>query len=76
MGIESAALIFFPQHVLMFVFPPSYPIHDDGSVSYLDVWGKILVAFPASIVYALLLVGAFWLLKKLFAVRHEGGLKG
>lgn len=66
MGIGSPAMIiFFPHYILMFIFPPSYPIHDDGSVGYWALWGKLLVAFPASLAYAFIFVGICSLLGRL-----------
>src|SRR5438067_5846531 len=53
--------LFYPQYILDFVLPPAYPITystaGDIRVDYFDFWGKMLVAFPASVAYALLMVG-------------------
>lgn len=52
--------IFYPHYMLMFFLPPAYPITYAGGevqVSYLDFLGKMLVALPASVFYALPAVG-------------------
>jgi hypothetical protein len=57
----TCLLIFFPHYMLDFFLPPSYPISYDKAgvlhVDYFDFWGKMIVAFPASIAYALLITG-------------------
>src|SRR5579864_1090769 len=54
-------LIFYPQYMLDFFVPPAYPVTGSGAtlhVNYLAFVGKMLVALPASVAYAALLVGA------------------
>jgi hypothetical protein len=65
MGIENGVIVFFPHYILMSILPPSYPIHDDGSVSYLGVCGKLIVTFPASVAYGIILWGILALFGKL-----------
>src|SRR5690242_5095093 len=47
-------LVFYPHYMLDFFLPPAYPISYSGNgmvqVDYLNFWGKMLVAFPASVV--------------------------
>jgi hypothetical protein len=56
--------------VLDFFLPPPYPISHNASneaqVNYSYFWGKMAVAFPASLAYAFLLVGAGRFLRRRF----------
>ncbi len=55
-------LVFGPQYLLDFFLPPVDPLNGDH-INYFHFWGKVLVAYPASLVYSLLLVGCgaeFW----------------
>ena len=73
-GMASGAglLIFFPHYMLMFFLPPSYPIHDDGVVDYGQVWGKLAVAFPASLAYGAIIVVILALVRQtLRSQRHD-----
>ena len=56
MALDGSLFVFMPHYMLMFFFPPSYPIHDDGVVDYVQVWGKLAVAIPASLAYGFVLV--------------------
>lgn len=47
---------YYPHYILIFFSPPAYPLNG-GQINYFHFWGKMLVALPASIVYALLVVG-------------------
>lgn len=50
---------FFPHYLLVFFLPPSYPLNYLGGAPVIDhpaFWGKMLVTFPASLVYAAALV--------------------
>lgn len=58
-------LLFFPHYILMFFFPPEYPIHDNGVVDYGEVWGKLAVAFPASLAYGIVIVAGLALFKQI-----------
>jgi hypothetical protein len=66
-------LIFSPHYMLDYFLPPSYPItySDKGliHVDYFDFCGKMIVAFPASIAYALLPVGISAALMRVF--KHD-----
>ena len=66
--------VFYPQYMLDFFLPPAYPISysDTGviHVDYLDFWGKMAVAFPASVAYALLPVGISTALMRYFKHDH------
>jgi hypothetical protein len=60
-------LIYYPHYVIMYFSPPEDPIISAGpvvQVDYLHFLGKMLDAFPASIVYALVLVGLTGLLRR------------
>ena len=51
--------VFFPHYVLGFILPRDWPYECSGSschVNYIEFWSKMLVAFPASIVYGSMLV--------------------
>lgn len=54
-------LVFFPQYMLVYGLPPAYPISSTDTgvihVNYFDFLGKMLVAFPASVVYAIFVAG-------------------
>jgi hypothetical protein len=54
---EAGLLFFYPQYILVYCLPPEYWIIDDGNglehINFFHFWGKMLVAFPASLVYAL-----------------------
>jgi hypothetical protein len=54
-------LAFYPQSILVFFLPPDYWIKygENGvaHINFIHFWGKMLVAFPASLAYALILVG-------------------
>jgi len=56
MALGAGLLVFFPHYLFMFFLPPSYPIHDDGIVDYSELWGKLAVAFPASLAYGVIIV--------------------
>jgi len=66
-------LIFFPHYMLDFFLPPPDPIISIGTgpvqVNYFYFWGKMIVAFPASLAYALLLAGIGTALMRYF--RHD-----
>jgi hypothetical protein len=53
-------LIFNPQVILVYFLPPDYWLKSDGNgvehISYFHFWGKMLVAFPASLADSLVLV--------------------
>jgi len=67
--------LYYPHYMLDFFLPPPYPISYSQSgvihVDYLDFWGKMMVAFPASVAYALLPVGIGVALVRLF--KHSPG---
>ena len=67
-------MIFYPHYMLDFFLPPSYPItyNNTGAihVSYFDFWGKMIVAFPASVAYAFLPVGIGTALMRYFKNDH------
>jgi len=49
--------IYYPHYLLVFFLPPQYPISFSGSsvrVNYLEFWGKMLVAVPASAAYGMI----------------------
>jgi hypothetical protein len=53
-------MLFYPHYLLDYCLPPAYPIdYVDGvmKVNYLGFWGKMLVAFPASLAYGVFLAG-------------------
>ncbi len=57
-------LVFYPQVILMFFLPPGYPFNDEP-VNNWKIVGKLVDAFPASLLYGVaiaLLVN--WLVKK------------
>lgn len=57
-------LVFYPQVILMFFLPPGYPFNDEV-VNNWKIVGKLVDAFPASLLYGVaiaLLVS--WLVKK------------
>jgi hypothetical protein len=66
-------IVFYPQYLLDFFLPPAYPISysDTGilRVNYFNFWGKMIVAFPASVLYALLPIGVGVALRRLF--KHD-----
>jgi hypothetical protein len=54
-GLDGGSLIFFPHYLLMQCFPMSFPL-SDNSINYVALWGELLTAFPASIMYSLCFV--------------------
>jgi hypothetical protein len=55
-------VLFFPHVMLMFFLPPSDPISYNGvlvQVDWLRFAGKLVVAYPASLLYGLAF-GAIW----------------
>jgi hypothetical protein len=60
--------------MLDFFLPPSYPITYSAAgvihVDYFDFWGKMVVAFPASVAYAILPVGIGTMLIRYFKHDH------
>jgi hypothetical protein len=57
----SFLVIFYPHVMLMYFLPPADPIDLSGgiSVDWIRFAGKLLVAYPASLVYAFLF-SAVW----------------
>jgi len=58
-------LIFCSQYTLDFFLPPEYPLNGD-SINYFHFWGKMLVAFPASLADGLLLIGCGSALRSIY----------
>ncbi|MGH7954298.1 MAG: hypothetical protein ACREFE_20575 [Limisphaerales bacterium] len=60
-------LLFYPHYMLMFFLPPAYPIHDNGIVDYGELWGKLVVAFPASLVYGIIIVAILAFIRQILS---------
>jgi len=71
MALNEGLLLFLPHYFFMECLPIPYPLHEN-SVNYLELWGKLLAAFPASVAYALLLLGLFSSCKKLVFTGQKG----
>ena len=55
---DGFMLLFFPHYMLMYFFPPAWPLDSSGdivSVDWLRFVGKLLGAYPASLVYGWIL---------------------
>ena len=63
MALDGSLLIFFPHYFLMECLPIPYPLIDN-SVNYQALLEKLFLAFPASIIYAFLIVGVLKLLRR------------
>jgi hypothetical protein len=64
---EFFGFLFYPHLMLMFFLPPAYPIDLSGGtvvVDWLRFAGKLAVAYPASLLYGLLLSATLYSLRR------------
>jgi hypothetical protein len=61
---DNYFVVFYPHVLFMYCLPPEDPLSDKG-VNYWGVVGKIIDAFPASLLYGVALTFVFIALKRI-----------
>ena len=60
-------LLFKPHYILIFFLPPNYPIDLTGGIVTVDWFrfvGKLVVAYPASLLYGCILSAGWWFIRR------------
>ena len=60
-------LLFQPHYILMYFLPPDDPIDLTGGIVTVDWFcfvGKLVVAYPASLLYGCILSAGWWFIRR------------